>query len=430
MLMLELLLFVGIILVLYLLVNINKGLNTSYVFRLFLLFSFIIWYLIPIILSLTSYWEIMELIVPTSQKRFIELATFEVWFYAIILLLFNSTKKKYFKLNIKIIENPIIYKFFEPTIILFTICMLIYNFIYNFDYNEVNEIDNAEGGFFFLFNAINIFILSFIWINIILKNSIKYYKVYLIIIILYLIYYILSGSRIYLIGFIWLFYFVKRDKIQLNWFKFLVPILLLSLASLFLLPILASKRVGEDTSEIVSEFNMSDLVLSQLNIKLNSIAYSSVLLEKDGIGFAGINPYLGSLLKFLPRGLWADKPTPTSFNGNISGVPSRRIPYLLNGTNGTYNVGVSAGIVALWHGYYSVLLSIILNVLLLHIISKSLVSKLAIINAIGFMLFLFPQLIMTPSFGDNIIQRLLEAVFILILLFISGFIKIVRIIES
>ena len=428
--MLELLLFVGIIMVLYLLVNINKGLNTSYFFRLFLLFSFIIWYLIPIILSLTSYWEIMEIIVPTSQKRFIELATFEVWFYAIILLLFNSTKKKYFKLNIKIIENPIIYKFFEPTIILFTIWMLVYNFIYNFDYNEVNEIDNAEGGFFFLFNAINIFILSFIWINIILKNSIKYYKVYLVIIILYLIYYILSGSRIYLIGFIWLFYFVKRDKIHLNWLKFLAPILLLSLASLFLLPILASKRVGEDTSELVSEFNISDLVLSQLNIKLNSIAYSSVLLEKDGIGFAGINPYVGSLLKFLPRGLWADKPTPTSFNGNISGVPSRRIPYLLNGTNGTYNVGVSAGIVALWQGYYSVILTIILNVLLLHIISKSLVSKLAIINAIGFMLFLFPQLIMTPSFGDNIIQRLLEAAFILILLLISGFIKIVRIIES
>lgn len=428
--MLELLLFVGIIMVLYLLVNINKGLNTSYFFRLFLLFSFIIWYLIPIILSLTSYWEIMEIIVPTSQKRFIELATFEVWFYAIILLLFNNTKKKYFKINIKIIENPIIYKFFEPTIILFTIWMLVYNFIYNFDYNEVNEIDNAEGGFFFLFNAINIFILSFIWINIILKNNIKYYKVYLVIIILYLIYYILSGSRIYLIGFIWLFYFVNRDKIHLNWLKFLAPILLLSLASLFLLPILASKRVGEDTSELVSEFNISDLVLSQLNIKLNSIAYSSVLLEKDGIGFAGINPYVGSLLKFLPRGLWADKPTPTSFNGNISGVPSRRIPYLLNGTNGTYNVGVSAGIVALWQGYYSVILTIILNVLLLHIISKSLVSKLAIINAIGFMLFLFPQLIMTPSFGDNIIQRLLEAVFILILLLISGFIKIVRIIES
>ena len=422
--MLELFLFIGIILVLYLLVNINKGLNTSYVFRVFLLFSFVIWYVIPIILSLLGYWEIIEGIVSTSLERFVEFATFEVWFYAVILLLFNLTKKFHFKNNFKIVENPVVYKYFVPTIVIFTISMLLYNFIYNLDYNEVNDIGNAEGGFFFLLNALNIFILAFIWVSVILKNNTKYHKLFKIIIVCYLIYFVLSGSRIYLVGFIWLFYFEKQDKIV--WYKFLVSIVLLSVGSMLLLPILASKRVGEDTSGLVNESNINDLVLTQLNMKLNSIAYSTVLIERDGVGYAGFNPYLGSLLKFLPRGIWSDKPTPTSFNGTISGVPSRRVPYLLNDTTDTYNVGVSAGIVSLWHGYYSVFLTIILNVLLLRIISKSLGSKVLIMNGIGFMLFLFPQLVMTPSYGDNIIQRLLEALFIIVLLFISGSVKFVR----
>lgn len=425
--MLEFFLFFGIILVFYLLININKGLNTSYVFRVFLLFSFFIWYLIPITLSLTGYYEFTETIVSTSLARYVELATFEVWFYAVILILFNLIKKKSFKNSYEIVENPSVYKYFVPTIVLFTIIMLLYNFIYNLDYNEVNDIGNAEGGFFFLFNAINIFVLSFIWICVILKNYPKYNKLFKIIIIFYLIYFILSGSRIYLVGFIWLFYFEKRDKIK--WYKFLVPIVLLTVGSMLLLPFLASKRVGQDTSgliEVIDVGNIDEIVLTQLNIKLNSIAYSSVLIERDGIGFAGVNPYIGSMLKFLPRGLWHDKPTPTSFNGNISGVPSRRIPYLLDDTSDTYNVGVSAGIVSLWHGYFSIILSIILNVLLLYIISRSLGSKVPVVNGLGFMLFLFPQLVMTPSFGDNIIQKLLETVFLVVLLLMSGSIKFVR----
>ena len=87
--MLESFLFIGIVLVFYLLININKGLNTSYVFRVFLLFSFFIWYLIPITLSLTGYYEFTETIVGTSLERYVELATFEVWFYVVILILFN-----------------------------------------------------------------------------------------------------------------------------------------------------------------------------------------------------------------------------------------------------------------------------------------------------------------------------------------------------
>jgi len=208
--------------------------------------------------------------------------------------------------------------------------------------------------------------------------------------------------------------------------KYSIPALALVIGSLVLLPFLATMRVGDDSLEFDNDNNISELVLYQLNTKTNSIGYSSVLLEDDGIGFAGINPYLGSLMKFFPRAFWKDKPTPTSYNGDVSGTPSRRIPFLLTGTNGSYNVGVSAGIVSLWQGYFFVVLAILLNVIFLRIIASTLSHDSLLIKAIGLMLFYFPQLIMTPSYGDNIIQKLFDVGFILFILLFSGALKIQR----
>ncbi|GHT18846.1 hypothetical protein FACS189429_5890 [Bacteroidia bacterium] len=204
-----------------------------------------------------------------------------------------------------------------------------------------------------------------------------------------------------------------------KWIYF-IPVASLTTILLVLLPILASLRSGEDAEESSDIEQTTKLVFNQLNIKLNSVGYTSVLIENDGMGFAGIKPYVGSLFKFFPRSLWKEKPTPTSFNGEISGTPARRIPYLMTGEEGVYNVGTAPGLVALWHGWHSVILSALLSVMFLWILCKSLSAKSLIVNAIGFMLFYFPQLVMTPATGDNIIQKLLEALIIILLLLFSG----------
>ena len=43
------------------------------------------------------------------------------------------------------------------------------------------------------------------------------------------------------------------------------------------------------------------------------------------------------------------------------------------------------------------------------------------------MLLGFPQLVMLPTYGDNIVQKLIEAILIFILLVMLGFFKLIRI---
>ena len=43
------------------------------------------------------------------------------------------------------------------------------------------------------------------------------------------------------------------------------------------------------------------------------------------------------------------------------------------------------------------------------------------------MLLGFPQLVMLPTYGDNIVQKLIEAILIFILLVMFGFFKLIRI---
>lgn len=418
----EFLLFLGIILNYILIFRVDKYLNTSFIFKLFLLFSLTNWYVIPIIASMFGYYEFYEYLIDVPLSKYYYYAIFEVWFFTIILFLFYLSSKYKFKRKIEltIIDNPNASKYLNPFFILYTIIYLLYCFVYRMDYLEVNQVENPEGGIFFIFNAIGLYIFSYYWIKIIKKDS-KIF-VFSLLLIAYIIYNIISGSRIFLIALIWMFYFFNKEKFKS--LKYITITIALFVFSLIMLPVLANIRVGDDNSGITFDKDVVNVVIEQLNIKSNAIGYSSVLIENDGIGYAGINPYIGSFFKFLPRTLWAGKPTPTSFNGDITGTPARRVAFLLSGQDGTYNVGVSPGLVCLWHGYFSVILSVVINVLFLSLLAFLLSLGSVYMNSLGFLLFYFPQLIMTPSYGDNIIQKVFEVLLLFCLLFFFRVIKI------
>ena len=418
-------LLIGVIIVLSLLLKIDKGMNTLYIFKEFLLVSFGLWYIIPISLSLLGYWYVFEYIVDLPLTDYIELACFEVWFYAIILILFSATKRIRIPSLVSFVDSPNVNKILVPCMIAFVVGLLIYNFLFRFDYLEMNEIENTEGGIYFILGVFNFFFLSFLWTSIVKERNGSKYYFFILIILANITYFVLAGYRIYLLAVIWLLYFTLREKI-LSKKRYILPLTGAGLGALLLLPMLANIRVGEEDTGAGNKEQMVEMVFEHLNIKLNTVAYGSVLVENDGIGFAGTTPYVGSIFKFIPRTIWEDKPTPTSFNSEPSGIPSRRAAYLISGSHGTYNVGVAPGLISLWHGYYSVVLAILLNVLLLRIIANSLRSKSILMNSIGFSLFYFPQLVMTPAPGDAIIQRLLEILLIFVLLIFSGFLQLTK----
>ncbi len=168
---------------------------------------------------------------------------------------------------------------------------------------------------------------------------------------------LLGGARMYLLAPIlicsYLFFFEYQSKKKIPLF---LALLLLFYLSVTLLPVVGNIRTGGELNldrigkEVRSgNYNWND-VINEFAIKLNSTFYGAVLCEADGIGAAGIRPYVNSFLSIIPRFIYPDRPTPRSKDGTIYGYPVRLAASYLVGETYTRNVGVQPSQVALWHG--------------------------------------------------------------------------------
>ncbi len=386
--------------------------------------SFSFWYTIPVLLSNIGYWFIFESMVKISINEYNLFAIGEISFFILILCIFKYSLKYRIRNIITIKERPHL-RNKELFLIIYSILFLIYNFIFNSNYIKNNDISEAQNGIFVLFYFFASYLTSYFYVNIFLNSSNKRNSLFLALIIIFSVYSVfVAGARIYLIVFIWLYVAKKwkyiREKKKM---KLFFPVLILILCISFLLPFLANKRTGNENNSL-DWSSVGNLTLFHLNLKLNSIAYSTALITYDGEGFASYKPYIGSLFKYIPRAVWTNKPTPTSYDGTIAGTPSRRIPTLLNFQDVEYaNVGVSAFTVSLWQGVFFVLLALLINVIYLRIILALFTNNSYWVKAIGFNLLYFPQLILTPSFGDNLIQKIFEIFILVAFLFLFGILK-------
>lgn len=391
------------------------------------------WYAIPIVLTMSGITGILDFL-DTSLSEYTDLVIKELLFYSFIItfLVIFTSKNKVRVSSIKISENLQNNRYFMFFTEMFVAFYIIYIALYKTDYTFNNELSNQQGGFYQVLSFFSAYFVSYLWM-VIIYGSTKSNKKKAIILVFFLsLTLVISGSRIYLLSFIYLIYFISRNetrklKIIRNYFITLVLIV----GSLIALPYISASRTNIDREITLSSLNSNTVLLEELNTKLNNIAYSTVLIKYDGAYFAGFNPYIGSMFKFIPRLIWNNKPTATSYNTNVSGIPSRRVPELLGSDSDTYNTGVSACAVSIWQvGILTVFLSIILNVLLILLINNCLNNESYYIKTLGFMLVGFPQLVMLPTYGDNIIQKGMEALILIILLFMFRLIKIVRSYEN
>lgn len=426
----SILLFLLVILTyLLILLRKNKWINKTLTF--FIIIGMVQWYYIPIILTICGANAVIDLINGNILADVYSLMIKEVIFIIVILglLLFGENGKKIKLVSVKLAENDnlnterILFVVSAVTIVINTIYILTYRM----DYNNNNDINQQQGGVFQMVSIFVNFFISYLWVYYIYESQKSPVKKLIVIFLigLYSIIVIMAGSRIYFLNFFLLIAIpiIKSKNVLIKMRQYITLIIVLAV-SLIMLPILASKRVGaqDDSSSSISRSIL--LVPEQLNIKLNSFSYSDILLKYDGPGFAGFNPYVGSVMKFVPRFIWNDKPTATSFNSTVDGIPSRRIPHLQGVKSDAYNVGVSAFAVSFWQmGYLTVFLAIFINVLFLKYISRALNHGSYIIKSIGFMLIGFPQLIMIPTYGDNIIQNMELAFITIFILLLFNILK-------
>ncbi|WP_299096244.1 hypothetical protein [uncultured Bacteroides sp.] len=419
----DIFLFVGIAGVYKLLYSLYRYGKDSLFFILALFMSFTLWYVIPILLSNCGYWYIFDAMVKISLEDFNSYVIYEVYFYLFILWAYCKIRKYKFK-SIIVLEEGGRIKSKEGFFIAYSVLMILYRTLKDVDYSEANDLGNANNGIMFLLSFFGTYIISYYYVNIFNQSHNKRCKLFLFLIIASVTQAVIMGARIYLLVFIWL-YFMKNWNyiLERKYFRFFFPVILLLISFSLLLPIMATKRTGSNLSKSDLEAS-GELVLFHLNLKLNSFAYSTALIEYDGEGFAGYTPYVGSLLKYLPRAIWKSKPTPLSYDGSVEGTPTRRIPMLLDFQDtDTANVGVSTFLVSLWQGWGYVFIALIVNIFYLLLVSSFLRHNSFYIKAIGFYLLCFPQLIATPSSGDNLIQRLLEVPILLLFLYLLGIIR-------
>jgi len=395
---------------------------------LFISFTFLMWYIIPFVLTIFEIVYIFDFL-DVSVDDYYKLALNEFIFFYLVLLGFSFIKRKK-KLNLGVTflldENERKSNFLYRTSYIYIIFYIVYTLLFRMDYEFNNQVENQQGGTYQLISFFSFFFISYNWIILIYSESINLRKKSFLLIFILSIVLLLSGSRMHLLSLLFLIYFYLRvEQDKLKRIRNYTIISVLSLFSLMLLPVLGTSRVNNNSlSENLSIENillMNNLILEELNTKLNSVAYSTVLLKYDGESFAGLNPYKGSLFKFIPRFFWNDKPTPSSYNSSVDGIPSRRIPDLLGNYSDVFNTGTSPYAVSVWQlGIYGVIISILFNILYLIFINILFNYKSLLLKSLGFMLIGFPQFNMLFTTGDNVVQKLEEFfVFALILMFLK-----------
>lgn len=139
----------------------------------------------------------------------------------------------------------------------------------------------------------------------------------------------MAGSRISMLTPLVLIAF--RHGARVNFKTFVLGLFLLFIILFVILPLsyfIAEIRGHEnaDYSDIDTT-NKIDDIMSMLFEKTNSFSAGVALLNGGAdVGSVGLMPYYGSVLVFLPRFVWPDRPVAGSSDGTILGHPSRVCP--------------------------------------------------------------------------------------------------------
>jgi hypothetical protein len=212
-----------------------------------------------------------------------------------------------------------------------------------------------------------------------------------------------AGSRIALVGplFIVCYRAFATERIQsrrgLRKIFSTLTVAAIFVASLALSQIIGSTRVGNTVSDPLSTLESFDQLgaLNTLYAKFNSIGSGVQLIEGYGAGAAGFKPYIGSLLFFVPRFIYPNKPVAGSIDGSYAGIPARLVPTLFNPNDTINNVGVSPLAISIWEWGWSlgVLVFLFACVANLYLINWLVTNRMQALQLLGFYAAAFPTLI-------------------------------------
>lgn len=155
---------------------------------------------------------------------------------------------------------------------------------------------------------------------------------------------------------------------------------------------------------------------NNLVAKLDSFSSGALLLQVYGPGDAGFEPYAGALLAGVPRILYRNKPIPGSRDGTYAGHPGRLVAVLLGMDPDSGNTGVGMSSIAIWQlGYGGLILLLVANVINLRVLNTLFLSTSALARATAFLLIAAPSLAGLLATPDVILMNLQRLILIVAL---------------
>lgn len=235
---------------------------------------------------------------------------------------------------------------------------------------------------------------------------------------------VLAGARIQLMTPIIILGYKYLRRMTLNFRT--VCIIMVGIFFIFYFVIPISAFIGDirQSGEIDFSFFNSDssvvdgaALANMLFVKFDSFSAGVALVRTDGIASAGLKPYYGSALLFIPRAVWPDRPVAGSVDGTIYGHPSRLVPAaLFNTVSDSANVGVSPLHITIWQfGYLGILIFVFTGVLYVLFINRLLISPYFEDKIVGVYLLGIPAFAVLIPSPDVMLK---QVVFALPLLFI------------
>jgi hypothetical protein len=169
-----------------------------------------------------------------------------------------------------------------------------------------------------------------------------------------------------------------------------------------------AERQSKDVAESSVVHEKLWEAFDHVNLKFDSISSGALLIDRYRSGVAGMRPYTGALLAFVPRRVLPSKPVPGSIDGTIRGTPSRLVAEAtLAYDPDTGNVGVSPAAIAMWQfGLLGLVPLIILNVLQLRVINSLLLPPSIATRTLAMFLIGIPAFTGVFSPADLLIMNL------------------------
>ena len=250
--------------------------------------------------------------------------------------------------------------------------VLVSTFAVSYNYEEMNDITFEKKNIEIIDFFTNIGLSSLFVLVLFFRQStgkILHYTLHLVYLIAALKV-VMTGSRIAVIGpmIIYIYIFLHHIKLRRKVIV-IVPLVILCYIIVLFMPYLSQLRSNTVSSSQMTESVQKtdwDIILIEAITKTNWVYYSVFLCEYDGMGEAGIAPYTNSVLSFVPRFMYKERPVPISKDGTFLGTPSRVAANMIVDSSDIFNVNVTDSAISLWHGkIYAYIFNIIFSAFLL-----------------------------------------------------------------